>query len=94
MLMGSKEWWTVVQSTCALDAEQMLRDYKATLLVSKAGTPEHHNAGVQIQKVNAELHRITQVLLRASWQRAIRNVYGEDGYEKVAAERARLEVAP
>lgn len=92
MLAGSSEWWIVVRSTVLDEAEIMLRDYKAALVTHKAGSPEHYAAGIVLQRVNTELHRVVQVKQKRSWRKAITNICGNDVYEDICAEMARIEL--
>lgn len=92
MNQGSKEWWEVVQSSPMYEAENMLRHYKTSLLeANKAGTPAYLAASLEIQRVNAEIHRYAQIQQRATLREAIRNVCGEEVYADVLEEQARLE---
>ncbi len=88
--LGSADWWLVVQSSPLDEAERMLKDYKSALLVLKVGTPEYIAAGATVSKVNAEIHRLSQIQNRTTLMQALRNVYGQEGVEAVKVEQARL----
>lgn len=90
MTPGSKEWWIVVQSTQLHEAQTMLRDYKADLLQLRTG-PGAQETGPEIARVNDEIHRISQIQNRANISRAVRNLFGEEGWAQVREEVARLE---
>lgn len=89
---GNKDWWLLVQSMPLTEAETMLRDYKATLLANNpVGSPNYFAAGVEVQRVNAELHRLSQIENRATWMKAMRNVLTPEQLACVCEERERLE---
>ena len=90
--MGSEEWWQIVMSSQMYEAEAMLKHFKAALLSKYAGTRPYNDASAQITRVNNELHRFSQLQNRASLRRAIRNICGDEVYEQVAEEAARLEL--
>ena len=43
-----------------------------------------------VTRLRAELHRIAQIQNRARWSDAIRNVFGQEGYEAVRLELERM----
>lgn len=91
MRQGSPEWWEVVQSSPMYEAENMLRHYKTSLLeANPPGSATYINAGIEIQRINAEIHRYVQIQNRATLRKAIGNVCPEF-YEQIVAEAARLE---
>jgi len=46
------------------------------------------------QKCESELHRVAQVNNRGRWSDAVRNVFGQDGYEAVRMELERMHGFP
>ena len=91
--MGSDMWWLIVMSSPMYEAESLLKQFKAALLVKHADEPTYNNAAAQITRVNSELHRFAQVQNRAKISTAVRNVCGDDVYQQVMQEVARLESA-
>ena len=91
MNQGSREWWEVVQSSPMYEAVNMLRHYKASLLeANPVGSANYGAAGIEIQRVNAEIHRYAQIQQRATLRKAINNICPEF-YEQIVEEAARLE---
>lgn len=89
--MGSEEWWQIVMSSQMYEAEALLRHFKAALLSKHAGSASYNAAAAQITRVNNELHRFSQLHDRTHLRRAIRNICGDEVYERVVEEAARLE---
>lgn len=83
MTPGDKTWWLIVQSAPVEEAELMLRSYRNMLLRENAGKSLQVAAQAEITKVNDEIHRVMQIQSRATWQRAVREVCGDDGYARV-----------
>lgn len=90
MTPGSKEWWIVVRSTQFLEAELMLKDYRAELVQLQSAHSTQENMA-EITKVNEEIHRLSQIQNRANIARAVRNIFGDEGWARVREEAARLE---
>lgn len=75
MNQGSRDWWEVVQSSPMYEAENMLRHYKTSLLEAHPpGSPTYANAGIEIARVNTEIHRIAQIQNRATLRKATTSV--------------------
>ena len=92
--MGSPEWWLIVMSSPMYEAEALLKQYKAVLLLqSDAKGQERFRISSQVSRVNAEIHRFSQIQNRARLSLAVRNVCGQDVFEQVMEEAARLEHA-
>lgn len=91
MIAGSDEWWIVVQSTVFSEAETMLRGYKATLLEEKIGTPEYVNAGFMMPRINAEIHRLSQLSQRVTLRNVMRDMLDQETFDSIVTEAARRE---
>lgn len=73
------------------EAEYLLKQFKWALLAEHAGRQMQNEASVQVSRINAELHRFAQVQNRAHIGRAAVNLYGQDVWERIKTEAARLE---
>ena len=92
MKAGTPEWWEVVHTSPMYEAETLMRRYKAALLADHPpGSPGYVHVGVTIQHINDEIHRLGQVQNRARLSTAVRSICGQEVYEQVMAESARLE---
>lgn len=92
--MGSPEWWLIVMSSPMYEAEALLKQYKAALLLQKdVDGDTRFQISAQITRVNTEIHRFSQIQNRARLSHAVRNVCGQDVFERVMEEAARLEHA-
>lgn len=88
--IGSKDWWTVIQTMPHIEALSHLNGYRAALVQETAGTPAYIAATAQLIRVNAEIKRINMVLSRNQWSEACRNVLTPELFEAVSTERRRL----
>lgn len=91
MLIGSPEWWDVVHDTPFFEAEQMIRHYRSVVL-RKSGGPISPADQVTVNRCNDEIHRLSQLQSRANVAAAVRNLFGQEGWELVREEMARLEL--
>jgi hypothetical protein len=76
-----------------LDEQEELLRHRISQLVENLnyGTPSQKVATQNtLTKLRGELHRVGQVNNRARWTVAIRNVFGQEGYEAVRLELERL----
>lgn len=87
-----EQWWLTVQSMPLSEALMLLRDYRSMLLRENAGAETYIGASVEISRINAEIHRMTQVIDRSTLIKAMRNVLPPELYEAVLVERERLEL--
>jgi hypothetical protein len=76
-----------------LDEQEELLRRRISVCVENLqyGTPKQQ-IGIQhaLTKLRGELHRVAQVQNRARWTDAIRNVFGQEGYESVRLEMERM----
>ncbi len=87
-----QQWWLTVQSMPLSEALVLLRDYRAMLLRENAREETYIGASAEISRINAEIHRMTQVIDRSTLIKAMRNVLPAEMYEAVLVERERLEL--
>lgn len=90
---GGPDWWLVVQTMPWKEADVCLRDYRAALLQENPpGSSGYAVAAVKVQRVNDEIHRVSQAMNNASWTKVIRNVLPLDLQDAVFNEKRRLEM--
>lgn len=86
------QWWLTIQSMPLSEALVMLRDYRAMLLRENGGDKGYFGASLEINRINAEIHRMSQVIDRSTLRQAMKNVLPPELYEAVMVERERLEL--
>lgn len=91
MITGSNEWWTVVQSTKFSEAETMLREYKAKLMSEFLGTERQVFSDSIMNRINAEIHRISQLSNKVTLRSVMRDMLDTETFEAICTEAARRE---